>query len=170
MDEDYEQFFSSSDDYDQFFSSHYDPVRRAVTLAVGNAAMAEDATQEAFARAYRRWARVSEMDDPRAWVIVVAINIARRAFSRRRLLPWTGPDPVSSEDVALLVATSATVTALLAGLTRRQRTALVLRYLADLSYADIGRAMGCAESTARATVHQALQRLRAEVTEGRDGS
>jgi DNA-directed RNA polymerase specialized sigma24 family protein len=55
-------------------------------------------------------------------------------------------------------------------LTPRQRTAVVLRYLADLRHADIGRVMGCAEATARATVHQALQRLRADVKEGRDGS
>ena len=59
---------------------------------------------------------------------------------------------------------------LLAQLTPCQRTAVVLRYVADLRYADIGRAMGCAEATARATVHQALQRLRADVKEGRDGS
>jgi DNA-directed RNA polymerase specialized sigma24 family protein len=47
---------------------------------------------------------------------------------------------------------------------------LVLRYLADLRYTDIAQAMGCAESTARATVHQALSRLRVEVAEGSDGS
>ncbi len=157
------------EDYEKFFSSSYDPARRAVTLALGDAAVAEDATQEAFARAFRQWTRVSMMDDPRAWVIVVAVNAARRAYRRRRLLPWSDPEPVSTDDVAMVAATSATVAALLAGLTRRQRTAVVLRYLTDLRYADIGRAMGCAEATARATVHQALQRLRAEVTEGRDG-
>jgi RNA polymerase sigma factor (sigma-70 family) len=73
-------------------------------------------------------------------------------------------------DVAGNVATAITAMTLLSQLTPRQRTAVVLRYLADLRYADIGRAMGCAETTARATVHQALQRMRADIREDRDGS
>ncbi|HEX6255793.1 MAG TPA: sigma-70 family RNA polymerase sigma factor [Euzebyales bacterium] len=156
--------------YERFFDSHYDAVRRAVTLATGDTGTAEDATAEAFARAYRRWARVSGMDDPRAWVYVVAMNVARRTYRRRRLVPWGDRDRRSSVDVAGEATDTAATTILLAGLTDRQRSAVVLRYLADLPYADVGRAMGCAESTARATVHQALTRLRAEVTEATDGS
>lgn len=158
------------EDYERFFSTHFDPVRRAVTLALGDPVAAEDAAAEAFARAYRRWPRVSAMADPRAWVYVVALNAARRAHRRRQLLPWSGGDRAAATDVAGQVATSVTAAGLLAGLTERQRAAVVLRYLADLRYADIARALGCAEATARATVHQALARLRVEVTEGTDGS
>jgi RNA polymerase sigma-70 factor (ECF subfamily) len=155
--------------YEDFFSACFDPIRRSLTLAFGDAALAEDAAQEAFARAYRRWARVSAMDDPSAWVYVVAVNVARRA-RRRRPPPRLISERAGGTDVAGNVATSITAMTLLSQLTPRQRTAVVLRYLADLRYADIGRAMGCAETTARATVHQALQRLRADVKEDRDGS
>jgi len=157
------------DDYDAFFSSSFDPVRRALVLMFADAAIAEDATQEAFARAYRRWSRVSGMDDPTAWVYVVAVNVARRAVRRRRLLAWRDDEPRSAGDVAAAVVASVTVHALLADLTERQRTAVVLRYLADLPYARIAEALGCAEATARATVHQALRRLRATSTETHDG-
>ena len=154
--------------YEDFFSACFDPIRRSLTLAFGDAALAEDAAQEAFARAYRRWARVSAMDDPSAWVYVVAVNVARRAS--RRQPPRSIGERAGAADVAGSVTTSITAMTLLSHLTPRQRTAVVLRYLADLRYADIGRAMGCAETTARATVHQALQRLRADVKEDRDGS
>jgi RNA polymerase sigma-70 factor (ECF subfamily) len=54
--------------YEEFFSEYFDPIRRSLTLAFGDASLAEDATQEAFARAYRRWSRVSAMDNPSACV------------------------------------------------------------------------------------------------------
>ena len=47
----------------------------------------------------------------------------------------------------------------------RQRCALVLRFYADLSVAEIAAAMGCAEGTVKATLHQALQRLRVDAEE-----
>ena len=155
------------EEYEDFFSTCFDPIRRALTLAFGDAALAEDAAQEAFARAYRRWARVSAMDDPSAWVYVVAVNVARRAS--RQPPPRSIGERTGAADVAGSVTTSITAITLLSHLTPRQRTAVVLRYLADLRYADIGRAMGCAETTARATVHQALRRLRADVKENRNG-
>lgn len=108
------------------------------------------------------------MDDPTAWVYMVAVNVARRAV-RRRLLAWRDNEPRSAGDVAGAVVASVTVHALLAGLTERQRTSVVLRYLADLPYARIAEAVGCAVATARVTVHQALRRLRATSTETHDG-
>lgn len=157
------------EDYEQFFSACFDPVRRAVLLTFADAGLAEEATQEAFARAYRRWPRVVRMDDPRGWVHVVAVNVARRTSARRRLLPWRDREPRSADDPAATATASVTTHALLAHLTQRQRTAVVLRYLADLPYARVADALGCAESTARVTVHQALQRLRTLTTESHDG-
>jgi len=107
------------DDHDTFFSSSFDPVRRALVLMLADVAVAEDATQEAFARAYRRWSRVSGMDDPTARVYVVAVNVARRAARRRRLLAWRDDEPRSAGDVAGAVVASVTVHALLADLTER---------------------------------------------------
>ena len=55
----------------------------------------------------------------------------------------------------------------LAQLAPRQRAAVVLRYLADLSVSEVAGAMGCSLGTAKATIHQALNRLR--VTFEEDG-
>lgn len=53
------------------------------------------------------------------------------------------------------------VTALLGRLTPRQRQAIVLRYHADLSLREVADALGCRVGTVKATLHQALGRLRA---------
>jgi DNA-directed RNA polymerase specialized sigma24 family protein len=45
----------------------------------------------------------------------------------------------------------------------KQRTAVALRTVADLPYADVARIMGTSEEAARRNVHEALQRLRTEV-------
>ena len=42
----------------------------------------------------------------------------------------------------------------------------MLRYLADLPIAEIAQALGCAEGTVKATLHQALSKLRVEFTDG----
>ena len=44
----------------------------------------------------------------------------------------------------------------------KQRTAVALRFLGDLSHAEIGETMGISEAAARRNVHQGLQRLRKE--------
>lgn len=62
----------------------------AVSMIVGNAATAEEVVQEVLGRTYQRWAKVSAMDRPGAWVrravINQAISVARRAGSERRAM------------------------------------------------------------------------------------
>jgi RNA polymerase sigma factor (sigma-70 family) len=57
------------------------------------------------------------------------------------------------------------VQAALEQLAPRQRAAVVLRYLGDLSVAEVARAMGCAEGTIKSTLHTALARLRVDLDE-----
>jgi RNA polymerase sigma-70 factor (ECF subfamily) len=50
------------------FRQSYKPIVQALALACGDLAAAEDATQDAFAQAWRRWDRISRYDNPGAWV------------------------------------------------------------------------------------------------------
>ncbi len=150
--------------FEAFAAENYDSVRRALAVAFGDAERAADVAQEAFARAWRRWPRVSTMERPVAWVYVVALNQAKRDLRLERHLP--GPPPVSPpSDVAGSVATRISLQTALDGLAPRQRAVVVLRYLADLSTAEVARALGCAEGTVKSTLHAALTRLRIEVGE-----
>lgn len=158
---------STNPDFDAFFSQHAEPVVRALTLALADRARAEDAAQEAFAKAYRQWGRVSEMERPVAWVYVVALHGARRVL--RRELDAPAPDPLGpAPDLAGAVAVRVSVRESLAMLAPRQRVAVVLRYLADLQVAEVAAAMGCSVGTAKATLHTGLARLRVEL--GAEGS
>ncbi len=146
-------------DFEAFFAEHHQAVVRALTLALADRPRAEDAAQDAFAKAYRQWKRVAMMDRPVAWVYVVALNGARRDLRRDRAAPvpeLLGPtvDPAGATAVKVSVREALDV------LAPRQRVAVVLRYLGDLQVSEVARAMGCSEGTAKATLHTALAKLR----------
>lgn len=171
--------------FDDFFAQHYDEVVRALALAVGDRGRAEDAAQEAFAKAYRRWPTVSAMDRPVGWVIVVGTNQLRRWIARteRRFVAvadpvpsgvahGTGPTTVGSAgpgaDPAGAASASATLRAGLAALPPRQRAAVVLRHLCDLPTAEVAEALGCAEGTVKSSLHAGLAALRVELDDPDD--
>jgi len=124
--------------------------------------------QEGFARAYRRWSSVSAMERPVAWVYVVALNRFRRESRHRRIDLATATAPL--QDPAAAVAVAVSIRAALETLAPRQRTAVVLRYLADLRLAEVAEAMGCSVGTVKATLHTALRKLRVDLEEEPDES
>jgi RNA polymerase sigma-70 factor (ECF subfamily) len=152
-------------EFDEFYLAHFDDVARALTLAGADRELARDATQEAFARALRRWRSVRSMDRPDGWVYVVAMNQLRdhwRKLERREL-----PEAVPVDAIAG-VATRLLVRDAIARLPTRQRQAVVLRYLADLPLADVASAMDCAVGTVKAALHSALRALRVDLEEDDD--
>ncbi|HEV2889040.1 MAG TPA: sigma-70 family RNA polymerase sigma factor [Frankiaceae bacterium] len=134
----------------------------ALSLYTGDADLAEELAQEALARACRSWRRVESYDAPGAWVHRVGINLANSHFRRkaceRRARERVGAAPATytEPDAADAVAVRAAV----ASLPRRQRTALVLRYYADLPVAEVAAQMQCREGTVRALTAQAIAGLR----------
>lgn len=156
-------------DFEGFFGEHYSSMRRALILAFGSAELAEDAVQEAFIRACVRWSRVRAMTRPQAWVYVTAVNVARdelRRTQRRRSAEGTSAE-AEARDVADVVTTGMDVHNALASLAPRQRMAIVLRYLADLTYEEIARAMGCSVGAVKSTLHTASAHVRVELQEER---
>jgi RNA polymerase sigma-70 factor, ECF subfamily len=151
--------------FEDLFRRHYGEVVRSMRLMVGDHERAEELAQEAFTRACRHWRRVSRLDNPAAWVYVVACNEARRSWRRERRAASTvgGPATKLVENSGQTVDDVLDVRAALAQLTERQRAAVVLRYVADLPLADIAEVMGCATGTVKATLHQALARMRVEL-------
>src|SRR3954452_15950396 len=91
--------------------------------------LAGDATDEAFARALARWPRVSTMRSPGAWVHKVALNVVRRT-GRRKGMEAMFLSRQRTHDV--LPGEAPEVWAAVAALPPRQRTAIVLRFVADL--------------------------------------
>ena len=144
-------------------------VQRKVTAGVGDAALAREATAEAFARAYERWGRVRRLDAPDAWVVTVAVNLCRRSWRRRALeqralarlggLRQIDTTGVEIADDELLAAVDE--------LPDRMRSAVNLRYWEDLPEREVASRMDVAPGTASALLSQARRRLVQQVTDPR---
>jgi DNA-directed RNA polymerase specialized sigma24 family protein len=67
-----------------FYRSHYADVARALSYTLGDIELGREATDEAMARAYARWAKICDYESPAGWVYRVGLNWAYS--TRRRLL------------------------------------------------------------------------------------
>jgi RNA polymerase sigma-70 factor (ECF subfamily) len=143
-------------DFDDWYRVTHPRLLASMLLLTGSLDEAREVTDEAFARAYERWDRVGAMDAPGGWTYRVAVNVVRRRARRRaveqRLLARHPAPP----DVP---APAGEAWALVADLPLRQRTAVVLRYVADLPEAGVAEAMGIRRSTVAATLTVARRRL-----------
>ena len=150
------------DAFEDFYRLEHARVLASMTAVAGSLDLARDATDEAFARAWDRWDRVSDMSAAGGWVYRVALNVLRRRMRRasmeQRLLarhPPVSEVPPEAQELWCLVR----------GLPERQRVAIVLRYVADLPEREIAEAMGIARGTVAATLSAARSRLAAMVTD-----
>jgi RNA polymerase sigma-70 factor (ECF subfamily) len=147
------------DELEALYRSRFEVFARVAASVTGDADRARDAVQEAFAIAVRKH-RSFRGDGPlEAWVWRIVLNAARSDI-RRGMPPPALDEPVSTngrpeDDADLRLA--------LARLPERQRTAVFLRYYADLDYAAIGEALGIAPGTVAATLNHAHTTLRARL-------
>jgi RNA polymerase sigma factor (sigma-70 family) len=150
--------------FQRFLDAHRDVVWRFLVCAVGRPE-ADDCFQETFIAALRAYPRVRADSNLRAWVLTIAQRKAidsHRARSRRAL---PHPDPAALDgrpspeshvrDDALWEAVHR--------LPPRQRSAVTLRFAADLPHREIARAIGCSEQAARRSLHEGLTKLREEM-------
>ena len=147
-------------EFDTYYSASYDRVRRAMVLTFRDFALAEEITQEAFFQTLRKWPKVSFLDHPEGWTMIVALNIGRDLHRRRVRHEAKQPNLVIQQSSNLsgeaLVEDRMMIESLLEGVSSRQREALLLRYISQLTIPEIAVAMGCAEGTVKATLHTAL--------------
>lgn len=139
-------------DFDGFCRGAYPPMVRLAFLLTGSTETAEDIVQDALARTYPKWSKVTE---PSAYVRRAVVNAChshhRRRF-RERAHPPRAPEPTRLDADELFDV--------LAALPSRMRSAIVLRYYQDLPEPDIAEILGCAPATVRSLIHRGLARLR----------
>ncbi|WP_034271785.1 SigE family RNA polymerase sigma factor [Actinospica robiniae] len=144
-----------------------DTLLREAYLLTGDGHLAEDLVQTALAKAYVAWRRVAAADSPDAYVRRILINAHHSVHRRQRvreLLTGSVPEvfaPVGGQADPASVERLDVIRALLA-LPLRQRTAVVLRYWADLPEGQVAAVMGCSVGAVRSQAHRGLERLRAE--------
>jgi RNA polymerase sigma factor (sigma-70 family) len=156
-------------EFDAFFRDNYAHVFRAMCLSFADSTFAEEITQEAFYRALRSWSKVSKLDHPEAWTMVVALNRGRDLLRRRRRDHEKEPS-LSRGDVQAAMDSGVhdrmEIADLLSKVSERQRSVLVLRYIAQLSVAEIADVLHCADGTVKSTLHTAITRAASQEKKG----
>jgi RNA polymerase sigma-70 factor (ECF subfamily) len=156
-------------EFEAFFLENFYSISDSVRMVCGNPERADDATQEAFIKAYARWRTVRRYDNPGAWIRRIAINASRdahRAESRRNRREERAAAP--APDYARTVDQDDSLLGLLEQLPDRQRAVAALFYLDEMSTIEIGRLLDIAEGTVRFHLSQARTRLRAELERRHD--
>ncbi len=153
-------------DFEAWYRSDYQRLVNTVALVVGDRTVAADAVGDAFTKALARWERVGAMEYPAAWVCRVAINDARRMLRRRaheRRLLAADPELVANPSMPP-VESDLELWAAVARLPERTRTAVVLRYVADLTEPAIAEAMKVRRGTVATLLKRARERLSEELS------
>jgi RNA polymerase sigma-70 factor (ECF subfamily) len=135
------------------YSAHFGRVYTAALAFCGSVDIAEEATQEAFARAFARWSRIGREQWVVGWIVTTAMNETRRR-SRRRRLP-SAPDPVGE-------ATELLGLEMLEGirsLPRRQREVVILHYIHDLPVAGVAELLGISDGSVKTHLSRARTAL-----------
>lgn len=147
-------------EFDTWYRSERPKVVASVAAITARPSLAAEAADEAFTRAVERWPRVGGMASPGGWVHRTALNVARRKLRRegqegrlwRRIsadVPKEAPPPMWPSDLWTA----------LEALTPREREAMVLRHVGDLSTKDVATVMGVSQGTVSSTLHSARARL-----------
>jgi RNA polymerase sigma factor (sigma-70 family) len=147
--------------FQSFLDGHREIVWRFLVSAVG-AAEADDCFQETFISALRAYPRLRPGSNTRAWVLTIAQRKALDAHRARarRATPLADPQAVDGRGQSAAPLPDDALWAAVRELPARQRSAVVLRYLADLPHRDIAAAIGCSEEAARRSLHEGLTTLR----------
>jgi RNA polymerase sigma factor (sigma-70 family) len=150
--------------FQRFLDVHRDVVWRFLVAAAG-ANEAEDCFQETFIAALRAYPRLRADSNLRAWVLTIAHRKALDAHRARarRAQPIAEIAALDGRETAQTAFADAALWEAVQALPARQRSAVVLRYVADLPHRDIASAMGCSEEAARRSLHEGLTKLRKAV-------
>jgi DNA-directed RNA polymerase specialized sigma24 family protein len=157
--------------FQALLDAHGHAVHRFLVASVGPVD-ADDCYQETWLAALRAYPRLTDASHLRGWVMTIAHHKAIdhvRAQARRAVPVPDVETSAAPPDVERFAAPPGgagpgpdPIWAGVAALPAKQRTAVALRYLGDLSHAEIGAAMQISEAAARRNVHEGLTRLREE--------
>jgi RNA polymerase sigma-70 factor (sigma-E family) len=143
---------------------------RMAFVLTRNQADAEDLVQSALAKTYQAWDRIEDRAALDGYVRRAMVNTHISSWRRRRLEEYP-TDEIPDQAVDDHASDSALQDALRRALDRlphRMRVAVVLRYYADMSEAEIADFLGISQGTVKSTVSRAVAKLRidAELLEG----
>jgi RNA polymerase sigma-70 factor (ECF subfamily) len=151
---------------DALFNKHHNEIYAYLVRMLRDSELAADLTQDAFVKAYKNYDTLQKDDNARAWLYQIAHRVALDELRRRkiiRMIPWTGEArgaAPSAERLAMDLRLSGPLERALASIPERQRAALLLAELHDLTGLELAAAMGVSHVAARAILTRARESLR----------
>ena len=157
------QGYDADEEFAEFYRATWARLFRTTYAVATQRALAEDALQSAYAKAFAHWDRIRSTDHPEAYVRRMAVNEVISTFRR----PWfrsersgEPPDSAHSPSHEGAAVDRAALWRAVCDLPPRQRAVVVLRYYEDLSEAEIATTLGCSRGTVKSQASDALRRLR----------
>ena len=148
----------------ELYSQHYRALVRLAALLVRDTPTAEEVVQDSFVAMHDGWQRLRDTEKALAYLRQAVVNRSRSVLRHRTVvdknLQKAPPDMPSAEHGALVLLERSAVVAALRGLPDRQREAIVLRYYADLSEAEIATAMGISRGAVKSHTARGMTALR----------
>lgn len=151
---------------EDLFARHQNEIYAYLVRMLRDPELAADLTQDAFVKAYRAYETLEDPAHARAWLYQIAHRVALDELRRRRIvrfLPWTGESRGSSPSAEHLVMETRLSGELQRALDRipeRQRAALLLAEVHDLTGLELAAALGVSHVAARALLTRARESLR----------
>lgn len=148
------------------FARHHAEIYAFLVRMLRDAELAADLTQDTFIKAYRAYDALEAPANARAWLYQIANRVALDELRRRRLvrfLPFTGQSrgtAPSAEHLAMDARLSGELQRALERIPERQRAALVLAELHELTGVELAAALGVSHDAARALLTRARESLR----------
>jgi RNA polymerase sigma-70 factor, ECF subfamily len=159
--------------------SHRPQIFRFLLASTRDIDLAETLTQECFLKAHRNWTRFRGESTAMTWLMRIAINLQKDHWRNRRLQFWrhTRMNAVDVDEASEWLSSGERtaeqrmlareqveqVWKAVEGLSERQRTVFLLRYVEEQELSDIARSTGLSEGTVKAHLSRALGKVRAEL-------
>jgi RNA polymerase sigma-70 factor (sigma-E family) len=149
----------------ELYAMHYRTLVRLASFLVRDQPTAEEVVQDAFVAMAGGWQRLRDAEKALAYLRQTVVNKSRSVLRHRTVvdknLQKAPPDMPSAEHGALVLLERSAVVSALRELPDRQREAIVLRYYADLSEAEIAHAMGISRGAVKSHTARGMAALRA---------
>ena len=169
----------AAEEFSAVVTKHRPKIFRFLLSSTRDVDLAETLTQECFLKAHRNWGSFRGESSALTWLMRIAINLQKDHWRNRRLQFWrkTQTNAVELDDASdwlpsgersveqhlLARERVAQVGKAVEGLSERQRTVFLLRYVEERELSEIARATGLNEGTVKAHLSRALARVRAEL-------
>jgi RNA polymerase sigma-70 factor (sigma-E family) len=149
----------------ELYTVHYRSLVRLAAMLVRDIPTAEEVVQDAFVAMHGGWQRLKDTEKALAYLRQAVVNRSRSVLRHRTVvdknMQKAPPDMPSAEHGAFVLLERSAVVAALRHLPDRQREAIVLRYYADLSEAEIAATMGISRGAVKSHTARGMAALRA---------